>query len=452
MQDPKEAELNRVAYSEALFRELFQHMSSGVAVYAAIDDGEDFIFLDYNRAAETLDKLARKEVIGKRLTDCFPGVREFGFLPVLKRVWKTGQPQHFPASFYKDNRITGWRENYVYRLPTGEVVAIYDDVTKRKLAEFDLRESHEKLDMLLNSMAEGAYGVDTDGMCTFVNKSFMQILGFESTKEVIGKHIHELIHHSHADGRPYPAKECRMYAAYQRHQDIHVSDEVFWRKDGVAIPVEYWSKPILRDDVVVGAIATFLDITERKKQEALIHELAFHDPLTRLPNRRLLDDRLNQSLAAGKRSERYGSVMYIDLDNFKPLNDKYGHAVGDLLLVEVAHRLTSCLRAADTVARIGGDEFVVLIGELSKDKAEATRLAMAISEKIRVALAAPYFLNPETEDSPEAQIEHRCTSSIGVSLFISREATHNEILKQSDAAMYQAKEAGRNQVRFYESP
>jgi diguanylate cyclase (GGDEF)-like protein/PAS domain S-box-containing protein len=451
MQDPKEAELNRVAYSEALFRELFQHMSSCVAVYAAIDDGEDFIFLDFNRSAELLDKMKREEVVGKRLTDCFPGVREFGFLPILKRVWKTGQPVHFPVSFYKDSRVTGLRENYVYRLPTGEVVAIYDDVTRRKQAEFDLRESHEKLDLLLNSMAEGAYGVDTDGVCTFVNKSFLQILGFESTNEVIGKHIHELIHHSHADGSPYPAKECRMYAAYHRHQDIHVADEVFWRKDGTAIPVEYWSKPILRDDVVVGAIATFLDITERKKQEAIIHELAFHDPLTQLPNRRLLHDRLNQALAASKRSERYGAVMYIDLDNFKPLNDKHGHAVGDLLLIEVARRITSCLRGVDTVARIGGDEFVVLVSELSKDKAESARLAGIISEKIRIALAAPYLLNPEEEDSPKNQVEHRCTSSIGVSLFINREANHNDILKQSDTAMYQAKEAGRNRVHFFES-
>jgi diguanylate cyclase (GGDEF)-like protein/PAS domain S-box-containing protein len=299
-------------------------------------------------------------------------------------------------------------------------------------------------------MAEGAYGVDTDGVCTFVNKSFMQILGFESTKEVIGKHIHSLIHHSHPDGRPYPAAECRMYAAYQHHQDIHVSDEVFWRKDGTPIPVEYWSKPILRDDVVVGAIATFLDITERKKQEALIHELAFHDPLTRLPNRRLLDDRLNQSLATSKRSERYGAVMYIDLDNFKPLNDLHGNAVGDLLLVEVARRIISCLRAVDTVARVGGDEFVVLVGELSKDKVESTQLATGIAEKVRIALAAPYLLSLLDEDDRETLVEHRCTSSIGVSLFINREASHDDILKQSDTAMYRAKEAGRNQVQFFD--
>lgn len=451
MENPKQADLRRVAYSDALFRELFQYMSSCVAVYAAIDDGEDFVFLDLNRSAELLEKKKRDEVIGKRLTDCFPGVREIGFLFILKRVWKTGQPLHFPASIHADHKIAGWRENYVYRLPTGEIVVIYDDVTKRKQSEFDLRESHEKLDLLLNSMAEGAYGVDNDGNCTFVNRSFMRMLGFESTDEVIGKHIHELIHHSHADGKPYPARDCKMYEAYQRHQDIHVSDEVFWRKDGNSFPVEYWSRPIIRDDVVVGAFATFLDITERKKQEEIIHDLAFHDALTHLPNRRLLDDRLNQLLAASKRSERYGALMYIDLDNFKPLNDYHGHAVGDLLLVEVAHRITSCLRAVDTVARVGGDEFVALAGELSKDRTESTRLATAIAEKIRVALAAPYSLRPRAEDSTETPVEHRCTSSIGVSLFISRDANHNEILKQSDEAMYQAKVAGRNQVRFYQN-
>lgn len=450
MQSPKKSELNRVAYSEALFRELFQHMSSCVAVYAAIDDGKDFVFLDFNRSAELLDKLKREEVIGKRLSDFFPGVSEFGFLPILQSVWKTGQSMHFPASYYQDSRIAGWRENYVYRLPTGEVVAIYDDVTKRKQAEFELRESHEKLDLLLNSMAEGAYGVDTDGICTFVNQSFLKILGYSSANEIIGKRIHELIHHSHPDGSPYPARECKMYAAYQKQQAIQVSDEVFWREDGIAIPVEYWSKPVLRDGMVVGAIATFLDITERKKNEAIIHELAFFDTLTQLPNRRLLHDRLKQSLASSKRNGLYGAVMFIDLDKFKPLNDQYGHAMGDLLLVEVARRITSCLREVDTVARLGGDEFVVLVSELNHDRNVAAGLAVTIAEKVRSALSEPYFLISESAKGSETRVKYQCTSSIGVSLFISREASETDILKQSDAAMYQAKGAGRNQVRLYE--
>lgn len=255
-----------IKYSEALFHSLFEHMSSCVAIYAAEDDGRDFIFLEYNRAAELADRVKREDIIGKQLTVAFPAVREFGLLAVLQRVWKTGQPEHFPGAFYQDEHTSGWRDNYVYRLPSGEVVAIYEDITERKQAEIALNDLNEKLGLLLNSMAEGAYGVDTNGMCTFVNQSFLRILGYDYADEIIGKHIHELIHHSHPDGSPYPAQECRMYAAYQHFQAIHVDDEVFWRKDGRAIPVEYWSQPIVRDGVVMGAVATFLDITERKKK------------------------------------------------------------------------------------------------------------------------------------------------------------------------------------------
>lgn len=450
MKHPEGYDLTQVFYSEAMFRELFQHMSSCVAVYAPVNDGEDFIFLDFNHAAELLDNVRREEIVGKRLSECFPGVGEFGFMAVLRRVLGSGQPEHFPARLYRDNRIEGWRENYVYRLPSGEVVAIYDDVTESKRAEADLRESHEKLDSLLNSMAEGAYGVDTNGICTFVNQSFLDILGYGSPDEVIGKHIHELIHHSYADGSPYPASECRMYAVYRRGLDMHVSDEVFWRKDGKAIPVEYWSKPIARDGAIVGAVATFLDISERKKAEEEIHKLAFYDPLTHLPNRRLLDDRMRQAFAACHRSGNLGALLYIDLDNFKPLNDKHGHAVGDLLLAEVGRRITACMRAVDTVARIGGDEFVILACDLTQSRSDAAKLAAAIAEKIRSALALPYLLHPLKDENAAALIEHCCTSSIGVALFSSRDSNRDTLLKHADTAMYRAKDAGRNQFRFYE--
>jgi diguanylate cyclase (GGDEF)-like protein/PAS domain S-box-containing protein len=154
--------------------------------------------------------------------------------------------------------------------PDGSIthyLAIKEDITNRKQAEIALRESHQQMYSLLNSMAEGAYGVDTDGNCKFVNRSFLRILGYEHADEVIGKHIHELIHHSHPDGSPYPAMECRMYAAYRHNEEVHVVDEVFWRKDGIAVPVEYRSQPIITNEVIIGAIATFVDISERKQAE-----------------------------------------------------------------------------------------------------------------------------------------------------------------------------------------
>lgn len=180
-----------------------------------------------------------------------------------------------------------------------------------------------------------------------------------------------------------------------------------------------------------------------------LRQLAFFDTLTGLPNRRLLSDRLNQVLAASMRSERYAAVMFMDLDKFKPLNDKYGHSVGDLLLVEAARRIESCLRAVDTVARFGGDEFVVLLNELDEDRERSTRQAQIVAEKIRATLSQPYHLLYQTLDQPPLAVSHECTVSIGMVLFHGRQANQEQILARADAAMYQAKESG-NAIQFME--
>jgi diguanylate cyclase (GGDEF)-like protein/hemerythrin-like metal-binding protein/PAS domain S-box-containing protein len=331
----------------------------------------------------------------------------------------------------------------------GESLWGFVDITERKLVESALQESHQQVHLLLNSMAEGAYGVDTAGNCTFVNRSFLRILGFDKAEEVIGQHIHTLIHHSHPDGSPYPASECKMYNAYRHNQEIHASDEVFWDKDGISIPVEYWSQPIMVDGVMQGAIATFIDISERKMAEAQIYNLAFYDSLTRLPNRRLLNDRLGQTLASSRRSGLYGALMFLDLDNFKPLNDTYGHGVGDLLLIEAARRLAGCIRETDTAARFGGDEFVVMIGDLHHDQAESTAQAGIVAEKIRLALSEPYHLVIGQAGNANSSVEHHCTASVGAVVF-NYKADREDILKWADIAMYQAKQSGRN--RFVINP
>jgi diguanylate cyclase (GGDEF)-like protein/PAS domain S-box-containing protein len=191
------------------------------------------------------------------------------------------------------------------------------------------------------------------------------------------------------------------------------------------------------------------DITERMENEQEIYNLAFYDSLTQLPNRRLLSDRLDQAMATSKRSGRHGALMLLDLDNFKLLNDTHGHAVGDLLLPEVGRRITSCLREMDTVARLGGDEFVLVLCELDKDKARSAVESGIVAEKILAILAEPYELKFQRENNTEATIEFRCTASIGVVLFIDHEASREGIIKQADMAMYQAKAAGRNLIRFY---
>lgn len=202
---------------------------------------------------------------------------------------------------------------------------------------------------------------------------------------------------------------------------------------------------VLRAD---RAVAEWQRITAESNEK--IHKMAFYDALTQLPNRHLLDDRLAQTMAASKRSGLYGALMFLDMDNFKPLNDMHGHGAGDLLLVEAARRISGCVREADTVARFGGDEFVVVLSELDADKAESTMEAGLVAEKIRAVLGEPYGLKIRREGKAETAIEHHCTSSIGVVLFIDHEASTEDILKWADMAMYQSKEAGRNLIRFYD--
>jgi diguanylate cyclase (GGDEF)-like protein len=157
-------------------------------------------------------------------------------------------------------------------------------------------------------------------------------------------------------------------------------------------------------------------------------------------------------MSASKRSGLYGALMFLDLDNFKPLNDTHGHAVGDLLLIEVAQRLSACVREMDTVARLGGDEFVVMLGELGADKAQSTEQATGVAEKIRTSLAAPYRLALMQAGEPVATtIEHRCSVSIGVVVFVNHESSQAELMKWADAAMYRAKQGGRNNVSFFDS-
>lgn len=204
----------------------------------------------------------------------------------------------------------------------------------------------------------------------------------------------------------------------------------------------------MTDSLQASAYTLEVEVAERKLVEAQVREVAFHDPLTHLPNRLLLNDRVSQVLAASARSGVYSALMFLDLDNFKPLNDLHGHEVGDYLLIEVADRLTSCVRQIDTVARFGGDEFVVVLSDLHSDPLIAKAQTQAVAEKVRALLAAPYLLTLTHEGQPDVLVEHQCSASIGVALFARPDVTQADILKWADAAMYQAKKAGGNTVCF----
>ena len=328
--------------------------------------------------------------------------------------------------------------------PPGELVVwsgFMLDITERKHAESELRQSEQRFRSIFESAADPIMLISMDGHVRDANPEACRAYGYTRT-EFIGKHGSEFVRSDHIK------VFADSVAAINAGQKFS-AESVDFRKDGTSFSIEVHIAPLTHHSEPV-MLCFIRDITERKQLEEQVRQLAFFDPLTKLPNRRLLSDRLIQTIAASKRSGCHGALIFLDLDNFKPLNDTHGHDVGDVLLIEAADRLKACIRETDTVSRLGGDEFVVLINELAADRAESASEALSIAEKIRNTLAEPYRLVSGRGADSDQTISHHCTASIGVTLFVNHGASLEEIIKRADTAMYQAKRAGRNQIRFDE--
>ena len=320
---------------------------------------------------------------------------------------------------------------------------------ERNLGAEKLRESEAHYRLLTEEVSDVVWKQDGEGRFTYISPADERLRGY-GADEVVGRQLCEFLT---AEGiaavgeRDRKWQECERRGIHSGASTIELQQRC---KDGRLIWVEILTTPERdADGAITGYHGISRDITERRQMEDQVRQLAFYDPLTRLPNRRLLRDRLALTMAASARSGLYGAVMFLDLDNFKPLNDAHGHEAGDLLLIDVAGRMKNCVREMDTVARVGGDEFVVMISELKVDHAESMLQASLIAEKIRLELAQPYRLSLKHNGSAEAMVEHHCTASIGVVLFSNHQASQDDILKQADTAMYQAKECGRNSIRFF---
>jgi len=437
----------------------------------------------------------------------------------------------------------------------------------RRAALVALRESEERFRLLLDASPEAIFGVDTQGICTFVNPACLVMLGY-SEEEMLGKGVHALIHHTHADGRLYPKEQCHIRLSTLEGKAAHRDNEVHWRKDGTSFPVEYWSHPMYRNGELMGTVVNFIDISERKRMEQALREseeryrlisrvstdllysctqtvngdltvdwatistdrvfgysldeilaqrnwrffvhpddyaefdrhiaflapgqssecelrilakgdavhyiraytlamepaaggqtgnrlygacqditerrhaeariefLAHHDVLTGLPNRVLLRDRFEQALARTQRSQSLVALLFLDLDNFKRVNDTLGHMAGDQLLLEVVKRLTHCTRDSDTISRQGGDEFILLLNEVPN-----------VETVERVAADILRLLGEPVEINGQA-INASC--SIGVALYPQDGSDFDGLLQKADTAMYNAKDAGRDTCRFFD--
>lgn len=319
-------------------------------------------------------------------------------------------------------------------------VAHIQDITLPKAAEQELRiaaATFETQDAIMIT--------DANANIIKVNRAFTTLTGYQP-EEVLGRSASMM-----NSGRHSKAFFASLFNQVS-HDGSWVGEIWDKRKNGEIYP-RWMTITAVRDtqQKISQFVGIFSDITERKKNEALINKMAYYDPLTQLPNRRMLTDRLGQAMAANHRYGSYGAIMFMDLDKFKPLNDTHGHVAGDLLLVEVGRRIRHCVREMDTVARFGGDEFVVMLSELDTDEAVSREEAMSVAEKIRACLSESYLLQSQPDEATDVCIEHNCSSSIGVVLFNGSEPSQEEIFKRADEAMYLAKEGGRNLVRFNET-
>lgn len=315
-------------------------------------------------------------------------------------------------------------------------------INTNRSVEKELLLTKKILASIIEGNAAGIFVVDEFRDIVMANQRFCDIVDYNK-EELIGKNACYL-HISQ--------ESCEEFGkTFIEAKNLgNVKIEYFVRKKGyTGVWVEMFGSPIELDDTRKGVIWSIIDISERKKAEETIKNLAFYDALTGLVNRHLLEDRLKMIIDNKQREESSVAVFFLDLDNFKPLNDTYGHQAGDLFLKEVASRLLSSVRTIDTVARFGGDEFVIIVNGLNQTKTTAKIEAQLIANKILETLSAPYFIDTSAvENKLPTTIKHHSTASIGFTLFTEDDKNSDLLIRRADQAMYQAKESGKNCIKF----
>lgn len=300
----------------------------------------------------------------------------------------------------------------------------------------DLFESQQRLEQLARHSRTYTWEVDEHGKYIYLSDVVYNVLGYKSD-ELIGKYFYDL---HHENGKEL-FKEMAMEKFERKETFTNVKNHSI-SKERRSVWLTTNALPVVaQDGRLIGYRGNDTDITERKIAEEKVNRLAFYDSLTHLPNRTLLIDRLNQAMVLSSRNNQFNALLFIDLDNFKTLNDTLGHVIGDNLLKQSSQRLIGCVREGDSIARLGGDEFVVLLSDLGSDEKYAATTCELIGENILAALSEPYELEG---------IPYQSSASIGITLFNGDSTSDDELMKQADLAMYKSKDAGRNTLSFFD--
>ena len=420
---------NTLQQSEISYRGLFNSVTEAIYVL-----DEECRFLDVNQGAEIMYQQSKDFFIGN--TAAIVSAPDKNNCVKIKRdIQKAfaGEPQQFEFWGIRSNGEIFPKEVHLskgYYFGQTVVIATARDITERKQAEKDLRIAATAFES-----QESIIITDAENSILRVNRAFTEVTGY-TAEEVVGKNPRLLQSGRH---------NANFYAAIWKNLKLHGNwkGEVWDKRKNGEIYPEYLTITAVKDNKgkICNYVASFMDISISKAAAEEIQRLAFYDSLTTLPNRVLLRDRLKSALAASKRNQKKGALLLIDLDNFKNLNDSQGHDVGDLLLQQVALRLSFCVRENDTCGRFGGDEFVVILEDLSKKPLEAAFQAEAVARKILAGFNHPYLLGNQ---------DYHTSSSIGITVFSGDQKNDEDLLKQADIAMYQAKNNGRNTLRFFD--
>jgi diguanylate cyclase (GGDEF)-like protein/PAS domain S-box-containing protein len=422
--------------------------ADSVILYDSVHDvaGEirDFKFIFLNGNAEQLIGVARDQILGKNLYELFPAMRTTDLFERHQRVAETGEPAliEVTSSTFQPIGRPGRYQIQVVQLSNGIATTI-TDVTARYQHREDLKSALNFNKSIIASSPFSIIVTDKVGTITSVNPAAERMLWCQES-ELLGRNSIEL--HDSEELRQRAADLSKQFdtEVYPDHHVFRIApergliDEREWkyiRKDGSCVPVQL-VVTALRDsaECITGFVGISYDLTERKRAEEYIYHVAHHDPLTGLPTRTLLRDRLEVFIERARRSQDNLAVMMVDLDNFKRVNDSLGHQAGDTVLCEISNRLKACVRKSDTVGRMGGDEFVVLLPDLRSDKD-----AEEVCQKLLAAVAQPIRVGKH---------EIIVTASIGIGLFPGCEDV-DSLFKNADFAMYRVKNSGRNGSQVY---